>query len=177
MKYSREVLLNALKDFEEITILQSSLENENGSIVYEWKGSTMLLSIPKKSDKFGIKNSSRLQSAFGIDFIFRPEDTLTKISTLDKYRISNYLTAKAENVCCIAYIESKDAFKVSAKYMQILENRPEYKLTKQEDNSETIRYILLYLMGMCLFSSADLAEMLEDFLDNDKDQSELLKDF
>lgn len=176
MKYTPEILLKALEDFDETTIIQSSLEDGGGTIVYEWKGYTLLLSIPEASDKFGVKNSKRFQSAFGVNYIFRPKDTLTKISTIDKYRISNYLTSKSDNICSIAYIEKNDAFKISAKYTRILENRPAFKTIKEDDHLESIRYILLYLMGMCFFSSADLAVMLDEFANEDNNASELVKD-
>lgn len=177
MYYSREDLIKELQSVEDITIINSPLEQNQEGIAYEWKNSTfMLLSSNEKDTPDNSSDDHKLDSVFGLYYVYRPTDIMTDISTLNKYRIANFVTTNSKNIASVTYRESTDSFQISAKYNPILENLQRFKSLVSQDNNKSIRYIIFFLMTMCFDMSATLARLVASYLEDSEKQIELMKD-
>ncbi|ELY6402204.1 hypothetical protein [Cronobacter sakazakii] len=177
MKYSRDDLIQEIQKIDDVVVRNSPLDKKDGGIVFDWKNATFLL-LPRNKNKESnpLYASQKLDGEFSLNYVYRPLDTLPLISTIDKLRIANYLTANSQNICSVIYRESADSFVISAKYNPIIENLAAFKSMESLKNNN-IRYIIISLMSMCLFMSADLANLITEYTKDSELQIELLKGF
>jgi len=170
MKYNRETLIPELQKIEGVNIMDST--STNNEIAFEWKGTVFLLSLQKSEASFNKSPSSGpLESEFSLDYMYRPIDLYSEFSVIDKYRITNFITAKTKNIASVIYRETSDSFQISAKYSPILEKLPSYKELVEQNYKKNFRYIILYLMSLCVYMSVEIASLISQNLTNDEKQN------
>lgn len=173
MIYNKSELLEAIKKIDGIINITTFPGGSGNEIAFEWKNRTLILSF-QNEDTLD-ETDKMFLSEFQLYFIYRPDSVMDKIPLMEKYKISNYVTAKSVNTSSVVYIESKDVFKVTAKYNSMIENIADYKEVTNNVKTKGLQYIITYLLGMCLNTAANTGQVLLDYIKKPEEYQEKLR--
>ncbi|EQA6234144.1 hypothetical protein ACX5DZ_000812 [Enterobacter hormaechei] len=176
MIYKKRNLLDTLQNIDGITVASSIPNKKNNDIAFEWKTRKLILSFKDEETEF-LDESSKFSSDFSLTFIYRPDVVMNFLTTKEKYLIANYLTATTKDISSVSFRESKDVFQISAKYNPMIENLSDYSPMSDELIQKNLKYIIMYLLSLCLGMAANLGEELKNLINSREEFLEKMKAF
>ncbi|HAS1185076.1 MULTISPECIES: hypothetical protein [Enterobacter cloacae complex] len=176
MFYNRKNILEALSDTDGIELISSAEDSNENGIFFLWKTQKVFLSITDNTNH-NDANAPQFSSPYALNIIYRPSTGMDFISVIDKYRISNYVTANTHNVASACYRESSDAFQIKANYNPMIENLSTFKQLSDDFKATNLRYSILYLMSLCFDMAGEVSREIISFIEKNDEFNQKIKDF